>query len=372
MLFAGQNQRPLIKVCSPDAERLGLRIGQTLAEAKALLPKAVFLPADFVADRDALCELALDCQRFSPLVGLEDGSQPESLFCEATGCTHLWGGEKPFLEGVRDYWRNRGFRIQLALSSTMGASWALAHASIISLVAAGDEESVLSGLSVAALRLPPGVLEPLEALGLWTIGDLLRLPRDSLASRFGAILPQRLGQALGFYPETFICERLKEPLSVLREWEVPVDNRNALAFLCRQMLDELLSMAGRLGMGLQELEGELRTETGPLSIDIRLVEPTKDQRHLAQLVELQLERRLWPGGIVAVRWTAHKLGRVRASSEFLVQRRCRQERDARFQQPGRSTQQPPRCHGRSARRGCSRRTTRARGQAGSVDGPFRE
>ena len=33
-------------------------------------------------------------------------------------------------------------------------------------------------------------------------------------------------------------------------------------------------MAGCLGMGLQELEGELRTETGPVTIEIRLVEPT--------------------------------------------------------------------------------------------------
>ena len=99
VLFAGQNQRPLITVCSLDAERLGVRIGQPLAEARALLPKAVFLPADFVADRDALCQLALDCQRFTPLVGLEDGAHPESLFCEVTGCTHLWGGEAPVSRG---------------------------------------------------------------------------------------------------------------------------------------------------------------------------------------------------------------------------------------------------------------------------------
>jgi protein ImuB len=309
VLFAGQNQRPLIAVCSSNAERLGVRIGQTLAEAKAILPKAVFLPADFVADRDALCQLALECQRFTPLVGLEDGAHPESLFCEVTGCTHLWGGEPQFLDTVGDYWRKRGFQIQLALTSAMCASWALAHTSKTSLVAAGDEEPALSGLSVAALRLPSVVLESLEALGIWTIGDVLSLPRESLASRFGAILPQRLGQVLGFIPETFICERLKEPLTVFREWEVPIDDRNTLTLLCRRMLEELLSMAGRQGMGLQELEGELRAETGPISIEIRLVEPTQDDRHLAQLVELQLERQTWTGGIVAIRWTAHKLGR---------------------------------------------------------------
>ncbi len=314
MLFAAQNQRPLITVCSLDAERLGVRIGQPLAESRSLLPKAVFLPADFVADRDALCQLALDCQRFTPSVGLEDGAHPESLFCEVAGCTHLWGGEAQFLETVRDYWIKRGFQIQLALTSTLCASWALAHTSRTSLVEAGDEEPALSKLPVAALRLPSAVLESLEALGLWTIGDLLGLPRESLASRFGAILPQRLGQALGFIPETFICERLREPFSVFREWDVPVDNRNMLVFLCRQMIEELLAMASRLGMGIQELKGELHAETGPVSIDIRLMEPTQDDRHLAQLVELQLERQ-------DISWRHHRrsldraqTGEVRASA----------------------------------------------------------
>jgi protein ImuB len=137
----------------------------------------------------------------------------------------------------------------------------------------------------------------------------MRLPRESLASRFGVILPQRLDQALGYLPETFVCERLREPLIVLREWEVPIDDRFAVALLCRQMLRELLSMAERHGMGLQELEGEVRTETGTVTIEIRLVEPTRDEGHLAQLVELQLEKRTWSGGVVAVRWAARRLGR---------------------------------------------------------------
>lgn len=310
MLFSGGKERLSITVCSPRVERQGLHIGQPLAEAKALLPKAVFLPADVDADRAALVQLALDCQRFSPLVGLEEGPYPESLLADVTGCTDLWHGEDRFLKAVGSYWQGRGYHFQLALACSIGSAWALAHTATISLVPPGDEEAALSGLSVAALRLPPEVLERLDALGLWTIGDVLRLPRESLASRFGVILPERLDQALGLLPETFICERLKEPLRVLREWENPIDDRFALAYLCRQMLQELLSLAKRHGMGLQELEGELRTETGRVPIEIRLVEPTRDEGHLAQLVELQLERRTWTGGVVAIEWTARRLGRL--------------------------------------------------------------
>ena len=310
VLFAGQNQRPFISVHSAKAERSGLRIGQPLAEAKTLLPKAIFLPADVAADRSALCQLAIEFQCFSPLVGLEESEYPESLLCEVTGCTHLWDGEEGFLQSVRSYWRGKGYQIHLTLAGTLGASWALAHTTALSLVPPGHEEESLSGLPVAALRLPVAVHERLEALGLYTISDVLRLPRETLASRFGVILPERVDQALGLLPETFICERLKEPLQALREWEVPIEDRFAVDLVCRQLLRELLSMAHLLGMGLQELEMEIQTETDLFKIEIRLVEPTCDERHLAQLAELQLERRTWSGGVVAVRWAALRLGRL--------------------------------------------------------------
>jgi protein ImuB len=316
VLFSSQNQRPVVTVSSPKAQCSGIRAGLPLAEAKALLPKAVFLPADCDEDRAALVQLALDCQCFSPLVGLEESTEPESLLCEVSGCTHLWDGEERFLQAVCSYWRARSYQIQLALAGSVGAAWALAQTAVSSLVPVGEEETALSGLPVAALRLPAETLERLETLGLWTIGEVLRLPRETLASRFGVILPQRLDQARGSLPETFVCERLREPISVVREWEVPIDDRFALAFLCRQMLRELLALAQRHGMGLQELEGEIQTETGPVSIAIRLVEPTRDESHLDQLVDLQLERQTFSGGVSAVRWDARRLGRLEQAQGF--------------------------------------------------------
>jgi protein ImuB len=315
VLFASHNQRPVITVCSLKAQRLGLHAGQPLAEAKALLPRAVFIPADDAADRDALCQLALDAQRFSPLVGLEEGDNPESLLHEVSGCTHLWKGEKQFLEAVRDYWGSRGYHVQLALAGTVGAAWALAHTTTSALVLPGDEQTALSPLPVAALRLPIDTLERLDALGLHTIGAVVQLPRETLASRFGVILPQRLDQALGYLSESFVCERLREPLESWREWEVPIDDRFDIACVCRQMISELVAMAQRHGMALSELEGELRTEAGLCTIEIKVLEPTRDASHLAQLAELQLERQKWSGGVVAIRYCVLRLAHLEQTQE---------------------------------------------------------
>ena len=310
VLFAGHDHRPVISVCSPIAERTGIGIGQPLAEARALLPNAIFLAANVLEDRNALVQLALDGQRFSPSVGLEECSYPECLLFEVSGCTHLWEGEEAFLDAVDNYFLGRGYQIQLALAATPGAAWALAHHAKRSLVPGGHEEQALSDLPVALLRLPTDTLEPLLTLGLSTVGSVLRLPRDALVARFGLILPRRLDQALGSLPESFVCERLKEPLSAIREWEVPIEDRITLAFLCRQVLGEVLAMADRHGMGLQELEGRIETETSSVTIDIRLVEPTRDEAHLAQLAELQLERSTWSGGVISVGWSVIKLGRL--------------------------------------------------------------
>jgi protein ImuB len=310
ILFARQSQRLSVTVCGRRAERRGVRVGQPLAEAKALVPKAVFLPADAAADRQALRLLAIDGQRFSPLVGVEEGIRPESLLYDVTGCTHLWEGEERFLRAASDYWVAREYLIRLALAGTVGAAWALARATAAAVVPAGEEVAALSGLPVALLRLPTDVLERLNAIGLGTIGDLLQLPRETLAGRFDSILTRRMDEALGRRPELFVVERLSEPLTAFHEWDEPLDDRLAVAHLCRQMLRTLLSGADHPGAGLQELEGELRTEAGAVTLEIRLVEPSRDERHLAQLVELQLERCAWPGGVVAIRWTVLRLGRL--------------------------------------------------------------
>ncbi len=226
-----------------------------------------------------------------------------------------------------------------AVTGSLGAAWALAHtptyAAAVSspfaprkevlsrserrlwpVVEPGNEEKAVSGLPILALRLPADVLERLLELGLATIDDVLRLPRETLACRFGVILPKRLDQILGRLPETFVCERLREPLVSYREWEIPVDDRFTLALLNRELLEELVSKAASLGMGLHELEGELKTEDGLVAIEIRLVEPTRDVGHLLQLVELQWERRKWSGGVVAARWRALKLGQTDHAQYF--------------------------------------------------------
>ena len=64
------SHRQLISV-SAEANAAGLREGQALADAQAILPGVALAPADPAGDAAALEQLALWALRFTPLVGLE-------------------------------------------------------------------------------------------------------------------------------------------------------------------------------------------------------------------------------------------------------------------------------------------------------------
>ena len=80
---AGRGQTR-IAVCSPRAGQRGVALGMPLAEAQALGAAVHFEPHDPQADREALRQLALACQRFSPLVAIEEAERryPDPLVLE--------------------------------------------------------------------------------------------------------------------------------------------------------------------------------------------------------------------------------------------------------------------------------------------------
>ncbi|WP_456299918.1 Y-family DNA polymerase, partial [Falsiroseomonas oryzae] len=72
----------------------GVRPGQALSDVQAVVPEAVAVEADPVADAAFLERLALWAMRFSPLVAVSGG---DALVVDVTGVAHLFGGEDALL-----------------------------------------------------------------------------------------------------------------------------------------------------------------------------------------------------------------------------------------------------------------------------------
>ena len=242
-------------------------------------------PAD---DIQALRELAVRCQRFSPVVGIEE---PDSLLLDLTGCAHLFGGERKLSRQVQRCFEQRGFFIKTAIADSIGAAWAVAHFGRhqTEIVPAGQHESVLRPLPVKALRLTETVIETLAALDIRRIEQLLALPRASLPSRFGPEVIRRLDQASGEVSELITPIRPPEPVVAGREFEHPTGDHRALEVALQQLVEQIVGNLVQRQQGIQRLTVELK---GALSecFAINFLRPCQSLSHIMELVLTQLER----------------------------------------------------------------------------------
>lgn len=229
-----------------NAERLGLKRGQGVAEARAIHPMLDVVEADEQADMRFLEGIADWCDRYTPLVAI-DGS--DGLFLDITGCAHLFGGEKALLADVLSRLFHLGLDVRGAISSSPGLSWASARFGNQEIVTEGDGERILSSLPLPALRLDGVLIASLLKVGLKRVGDILEAPRAPLARRFGPQLLLRLDQALGMEDEPISPRRPVASLSAERRLAEPVQSEEDLLSLADLLATSLKPALEARGLG---------------------------------------------------------------------------------------------------------------------------
>ncbi len=287
------------------ARNWGVRPGMPLAEARGLstgtpgktsATTLITEPYEPAADRAALQSLALRCQTYSPLVAVEESDAPESLLLDITGCDVHFGGEESLSRRLWNELSAERYHTRIAIADTIGAAWAMAHFGVeaqrpVAVIPAGQHPGTLRPLPIAGLRLSARILETLEKLDLRIIGQVEKLPRSTLPSRFGKELLCRLDQAWGTIHELVTPERLHEPLSAVWNFDDPVSSRSSLELVAQELLEQILAQLNPRQAGIRELRCDLRGTMDVLTLTLRLLQPTLDHKHLWDLLRLEWDRR---------------------------------------------------------------------------------
>lgn len=302
------------------ATKEGLRIGQALADARALLPNLTVLEQDAALLSAAFADFADWHSNASPLVAvMQDRAPFGDLVLDITGVAHLFGGEPAMLRLLLSRLRALDYTVTGAIASTIGGAWAVSHFARSQVIAPDALTEKLDTLPVAALRLDEAQIALLTQMGLRTIGELRTRPRKPLQARFGASLLVRLDQAYGQIEERmtprlplvdhFVERRFPEPIS---------------------LLEDVLRTAGDLAETLsQKLEAEgmaaqafhlflYRVDHKVMSLSLNAARLTRDAKHIASLFRHRAQRleeeNYDPGfGIDMVRLAASSLGRLDAA-----------------------------------------------------------
>ncbi len=268
VLVMQERGRRIVKAVNILAKEKGIHEPMVLADCKALVPELTVLDYDASEPKKLLNALAEWCLRYSPFVAIE---LPDVLILDASGCTHLWGGEENYLNDIHKKFSEFGYTIRSAMADTLGTAWAVCRfGENKSRIEASNEMKILSALPPAALRLEPGILEKLDKLGLKTIGSFITMPSTALRRRFGQSILQRLAQALGeemeiiepVQPIVQFQERLPslEPIRTADGIEIAI--KELLHMLCERLQKEMKGLRKCILTCYRIDGGVVKTEVG--------------------------------------------------------------------------------------------------------------
>lgn len=275
------------------ARQAGLRPGMALAHARVLTPTFEIADADPGGDAEGLRRLALWALRYSPMAAADP---PDGLWLDITGASHLLGGERPLLDDLVGRLAGMGLAARAAAAGTLGAASAVARfgrqpIATLSMSGPGEAADLLSGLPIAALRLPTGMVHELQRLGFQTVGDLAETPRAPLTHRFGPLPGRRLDQLHGRVAEPMVPvvpQAAIQPRCTLVE---PIATAEALQAVIARLARDACTELERHGLGARTLDLLFQRVDGTAqAIRVGTARPSRDPAHLARLLGERLDR----------------------------------------------------------------------------------
>ncbi len=270
------------------AARRGIFNGQSLSDARALVPDLECHSRDRAAERKLLGSLAAWCERYTPLVAL-DGD--DSLLMDVTGCTHLFGGEVSFIADIETRLRAQGFSVRTCLANTAGAAWAMARYGTERIIARDQHAHAISALPLAALRLDAALVNSLGRVGFKTIGCIAELPRAPLTARFGAHLLDRLDQASGRQDEIISPLMPVAELASEKRFADPIVHEDDIKRCIGLLAGNIITLLERRDLSVRTCEVKLFRVDGEVqSLSVHASNPLRDAERIAALFHERLAR----------------------------------------------------------------------------------
>lgn len=277
----------IVTAANEPAQVQGIDAGMVVADARALLPGIQVLDDKPGLEERLLHRIAEWAIRFTPVTAVDF---PDGIVLDATGCTHLWGGDEGYLTDIYRRFLSKGYKVRLAIADTAGIARAVARfATSGFVVEPGGHMQALLPLPPESLRLEPEATERLHKLGLHTIGQFIHMPMHTLRRRFGADCVLRLSQALG------IEEELLEPVVPLAEYEEylpcpePIITAAGIEIALKELLHRLCTRLQKEQKGLRVLcfKG-YRADGKTAQLQIQTNRPSHHAAHLFKLFEPRL------------------------------------------------------------------------------------
>lgn len=299
VIVEGEGAHCRLAACNGAAAALGLRAGLLLNAAHALAPTLTVAARDVRLEARHLETLARWAMSLTPFVSLEP---PDRLLLEVQGSLRLFGGLEALIERAEADLAAHGRSATLAVAPTPRAALWLVHgAPGARLVSAAELAGGLSRLPVTATGWPERTLLQCARLGVATLGELRRLPRDGLARRFEPWLVDALDEAFGLRPAPRRRHVLRERFQERLELPCEIERVDGLAPYCTRLLERLADFLQHRDAGVTSLVFTcLHRDGKPTSVRLGRALPAAGADDWQRLLRERLGRLVLPAPVRAL------------------------------------------------------------------------
>lgn len=282
------------------ARAAGVLPGQSPNAALALLPTLQLEERSVIREQQVLELLATWLEQFSSFVSI---AGPDVLLLEIAGSLRLFDGLRSLRRQIAAGLEAQGFTASLAIAPTpLAATWLSRGGRRACIREPANVMAALRKLPLSCLDWPPAVVESLTGMGITSIGDCLRLPREGFARRFGVRRLLLLDRALGRLPDPRNSWRAPERFCADFEMTEELSDRELLLAICRELLlaQEKFLLARQLGtQRLMFTFFHLKAKATSLPLGGARADRAAD--HWFDLLRLRFEQLSLPEPVIAIR-----------------------------------------------------------------------
>ncbi|MGI9308649.1 MAG: Y-family DNA polymerase [Gammaproteobacteria bacterium] len=313
-----EEQQGIHRVLLADAtaQAAGVMAGQSANAALALLPTLQLEERSLPREQQTLEALATWLERFSSFVCIADC---DVLLLEIAGSLRLFGGLRELRKEISKGLLKHGFDASLAIAPTpLGATW-LARAGRRACIR--DEQnlkSALRHLPIRNLNWPEGLCTTLTGMGVMTVGDCLRLPREGFVRRFGVQHMLALDRALGLLPDPRNAWRSPERFCADYELAEEQSDREQLINICHELLLTHEQFLLTRQLGTQRLCFSFFHLKGSAT-ELRLgcANADRSAERWSELLRIRFDQLILPEPVIAIRLRSGMTQALRAESARL-------------------------------------------------------
>jgi protein ImuB len=295
-----------LSAVNESAKRYGVRAGQTIAEACALVANLVVRElgqAEVLSTLGCIAEVGLG---LGTTVSVE---APDTVCIDITGSAHLQGGELALGSEFANRVRAMGHSVRVAISDGPRLARAFAHWFApssadpedrgVCVVPSEHTSQAFAALPINALPLSEDTVGWFVRLGVFTIGELCALPRQALGSRLGEAAASVTELCAGRDRAPLIAFSPERTISESSTWDEPVTGTEPLSFVLGGLVSRVSARLTGRGEAAQSLLltvlhdpaiARFRGEKSELTLRFKLASPLHRADELRRVLSARLVR----------------------------------------------------------------------------------